>query len=423
MLQNLLSQIGFSEQYLGTTIIIIKIIMLLILCWVVNIVSKNFILRFARAVVRGTKNDWDDIFVKKQVFKNVSHFAPAFIIYFLAPVWLKASPDIIEVIRRLANVYMVVVGCWVFGTLLDTALEIYQRFELSRKRPIKGYLQAVRILAYFLTALFIISILMNKSPWGFLSIFGGLTAVILLIFKDMILGLVAGIQLTANNMVARGDWIEMPKYGADGDVVDMTLTTVMVENWDKTITTIPTYALISDSFKNWRGMQESGGRRIKRSFNIDMNSIQFVDAELLKKFEKFDFLKDYLNEKTKEITDFNKVKNIDTDELINGRRLTNIGTFRAYIVNYLRKHPKINQEMTFIVRHLTPAEHGLPIEIYVFSNDQVWANYEAIQADIFDHVLAAIPEFDLRIFQNPTGTDFQKLQLSSPKLTIPPNTE
>jgi len=199
----------------------------------------------------------------------------------------------------------------------------------------------------------------------------------------------------------------MPKYGADGDVIDMTLTTVMVKNWDKTITTIPAYALISDSFKNWRGMQESGGRRIKRSFNIDMNSIIFVDEELLKKFEKFEFLKDYLKEKTKEIKDFNKTKNIDTNELINGRRLTNIGTFRAYIISYLRNHPKIHSDMTFLVRHLAPTEHGLPIEIYVFSNDQIWAHYEAIQADIFDHVLAVIPEFDLRIFQNPTGADFQ----------------
>jgi len=410
MLQNLLSQGGVPDQNIGTAVIAIKIIALLILCWVVNVIAKNFILRFVRAIIRKTKNDWDDVFVDKQVFKNVSHFAPAFVIYFLAPVWLEASPEVVDVIRRMANAYMIVVGCWVFDAVLNAVLIIYQRFDVSRKKPIKGYLQAVKILVYFLTVLFVISTLMNKSPWGFLSIFGGLTAVILLIFKDMILGLVAGIQLTSNNMVARGDWIEMPKYGADGDVIDMTLTTVMVKNWDKTITTIPAYALISDSFKNWRGMQESGGRRIKRSFYIDMNSIKFVDEELLRKFEKFEFLKDYLKEKTKEIEGFNKAKNIDTKELINGRRLTNIGTFRAYIINYLHNHPKIHQELTFLVRHLAPTENGLPIEIYVFSNDQVWANYEAIQADIFDHVLAVTREFDLRIFQNPTGADFQALK-------------
>ena len=408
MLQNWLSQGGVPDQYMGTTIIAFKIIALLILCWVVNVIAKKFILRLVRAIIRKTKNDWDDVFVDKQVFKNVSHFAPAFLIYFLAPIWLEASPEVVDVIQRVANAYMIVVGCWVFDAVLNAVLIIYQRFDVSRKKPIKGYLQAVKILVYFLTVLFVISILMNKSPWGFLSIFGGLTAIILLIFKDMILGLVAGIQLTSNNMVARGDWIEMPKYGADGDVIDITLTTVMVKNWDKTITTIPAYALISDSFKNWRGMQESGGRRIKRSFNIDMHSIKFVDEELLKKFEKFEFLKNYLKEKTKEIGNFNKDKKIDTSELINGRRLTNIGTLRAYVINYLRNHPKIHQEMTFLVRHLAPTEHGLPIQIYVFSNDQVWANYEAIQADIFDHVLAVIPEFDLRIFQNPTGADFQK---------------
>jgi len=410
MLQNWLSQGGVPDQNIGTAVITIKIIVLLILCWVVNVIAKNFVLRLVRAIIRKTKNDWDDVFVDKQVFKNISHFAPAFVIYFLAPLWLEATPEVVDVIRRIANAYMIVVGCWVFDAVLNSVLIIYQRFDVSRKRPIKGYLQAVKILVYFLTVLFVISTLVNKSPWGFLSIFGGLTAVILLIFKDMILGLVAGIQLTSNNMVARGDWIEMPKYGADGDVIDMTLTTVMVKNWDKTITTIPAYALISDSFKNWRGMQESGGRRIKRSFSIDMNSIKFVDEELLRRFEKFEFLKDYLKEKTKVIEEFNKVKNIDTDELINGRRLTNIGTFRAYIINYLRNHPKIHRDMTFLVRHLAPTEYGLPIEIYVFSNDQVWAHYEAIQADIFDHVLAVTREFDLRIFQNPTGADFQALK-------------
>ena len=409
MLENWLSQLGIPDQYLGMTNIMIKSMVLLILCWIVNVAAKTFILRFVRAIVRKTKNDWDDVFDDKKVFETLSHFAPAFVIYFLAPIWLGASQEVVDGIQRMANVYMIVVGCWVLDAVLNSVLIIYQRYDISRKKPIKGYVQAVKILIYFLTVLFAVSILMNKSPWGFLSVFGGLTAVILLIFKDMILGLVAGIQLTSNDMVARGDWIEMPKYGADGDVIDITLTTVMVKNWDKTITTIPAYALISDSFKNWRGMEESGGRRIKRAFYIDMNSIKFIDEELLNKFKKYDCLKDYLNEKIIEIEEFNKTKNIDTSELVNGRRLTNIGTCRAYIINYLRNHPKIHQDMTFLVRHLAPTEHGLPIEIYVFSNDQVWANYEAIQADIFDHILAVIPEFDLRIFQNPTGSDFQRI--------------
>ncbi len=409
MLQAWLSQGGIPDQYIGTTTIVIKIIVLLVLCWVVNTFAKNFVMRLVKRIAHKTKNDWDDVFVEQRVFKNASQFAPALLIYFLAPIWFEASEEVVDVIKRVANAYMIVVGCRVVDAVLNSILIIYQRYDVSRKKPIKGYLQAVKTLVYFLTALFVISTLMNKSPWGFLSIFGGLTAVILLIFKDMILGLVAGIQLTSNNMVARGDWIEMPKYGADGDIVDMTLTTIMVQNWDKTITTIPMQALVSDSFKNWKGMQESDGRRIKRAIRIDMNSVKFVDEVLLKKLEKVEYLKVYLKEKTEDIEGFNRDRKIDDRTLMNGRRLTNLGTFRAYIVSYLRNHPKIHRDMTFLVRHLAPTEHGLPIEIYVFSNDKVWANYEAVQADIFDHVLAVIPEFDLRVFQNPTGADFQTL--------------
>jgi miniconductance mechanosensitive channel len=236
-----------------------------------------------------------------------------------------------------------------------------------------------------------------------------MTAVLLLIFKDAILGLVAGIQLTANKMIAVGDWIEMPKYGADGDVLDLTLTTVKVQNWDKTITTIPTYALISDAFKNWRGMQESGGRRIKRSIAIDMNSIKFCDEEMLERFRKIQYISEHIERKRKELQEHNRLLKVDDSSLANGRRLTNVGTFRAYIQAYLKNHPAIHQNMTFLVRQLAPSDHGLPIEIYVFSSDTAWVTYEAIQADIFDHLLAVLPEFDLRVFQSPAGHDFQQL--------------
>ena len=237
----------------------------------------------------------------------------------------------------------------------------------------------------------------------------GVTAVLLLIFKDAILGFVAGIQLSANNMIHIGDWIDMPKYGADGDVIDITLTTVKVQNWDKTISTIPAYSLISDSFKNWRGMSESGGRRIKRSINIDMNTICFCDEQMIEKYRHIQYIADYIDAKKREIDEHNIAANVDDSELVNGRRMTNIGTFRAYVIAYLKNHPKINRDMTFLVRQLQPNENGLPIEIYVFSSDKVWANYEAIQADIFDHILAAVPNFGLRVFQNPTGSDFNRL--------------
>ena len=231
----------------------------------------------------------------------------------------------------------------------------------------------------------------------------------MLLYRPAILGFVAGIQLAANKMVSVGDWIEMPKYGADGDVLEVALTTVKVQNWDKTITTIPTYALISESFKNWHGMTASGGRRIKRAVNVDMSSIRFCDVEMLERFEKIQYISEYIEGKKAELEAFNQSENVDHASLANGRRMTNIGTFRAYVEAYLRHHPMINMEMTFLVRQLAPTQYGLPIEIYVFSKDKVWANYEGIQSDIFDHILAVVPEFDLRVYQNPTGADFRLL--------------
>jgi miniconductance mechanosensitive channel len=236
-----------------------------------------------------------------------------------------------------------------------------------------------------------------------------MAAVLILVFKDTILGFVASIQLSANNMVNVGDWISMPKYNADGDVIDIGLNTVKVQNWDKTIATIPTYALVSESFNNWKGMEESGGRRIKRSINIDMKSVGFLDQDQIEKFRKYYLLADYITAKEKEIAEYNSSLEVDDSVVTNGRRMTNLGTFRAYLENYLHNHPKVNQDMTLLVRHLQPTDKGMPLEIYLFSKDQVWANYEAIQADIFDHILAIMPQFGLRVFQSPTGDDFQKL--------------
>ena len=281
------------------------------------------------------------------------------------------------------------------------------RFQIEI--PIKGFIQVFKLIIYFVGGIFIISILLNKTPVYLFSSLAALTAVLMFIFKDAILGFVAGIQLTANRMVANGDWIEMPKYGADGDIIEIALTTVKVQNWDKTITTIPTYALITESFKNWRGMSESGGRRIKRSISIDMNTIQFCTEEMLGRFSKIQYITSYIEKNKIEVQKHNTLEQVDHSSLVNGRRMTNIGTFRAYVEAYLKNHPKINQEMTFLIRQLAPAENGLPIEIYVFSKDIAWANYESIQANIFDHIMAVVPEFDLRVFQDPTGRDFNKL--------------
>jgi miniconductance mechanosensitive channel len=265
------------------------------------------------------------------------------------------------------------------------------------------------IIVYGIAIILILSILLGRSPKYLFTGLGALAAVLILVFKDTILGFVASIQLTANNMVRIGDWISMPKHNADGTVTEITLNTVKVQNWDKTISTIPTYALVSDSFGNWRGMEESGGRRIKRHINLDMQSVKFCTPEMLEEFNKITCLKDYINDRQVEISKYNESNKIDNSVIVNGRRMTNLGTFRRYLEFYLRNHPMIHDNMTFLIRHLQPTEKGIPLEIYVFSKDQRWANYESIQADIFDHILAVIPHFHLRVFQNPSGEDFKAL--------------
>jgi miniconductance mechanosensitive channel len=282
--------------------------------------------------------------------------------------------------------------------------KIYLKLPVSEHRHIKGYLQLLKIFIGFIAFLIVISVTFNRDLTTLLAGLGAMAAVLLLIFKDTILGLVASVQLSANKMVKIGDWISIPSRGTDGTVLDITLNTVKVQNFDKTILTIPTYALVQESFQNWTGMEESGGRRIKRALYIDVQSIGFLDKEQIERLKKIQILRDYIETKEKDLKDFNEKHSIDDSVLVNGRRMTNIGTFRAYIQSYLK-----HNDMTFLVRHLPVSEKGLPVEIYVFSTDQEWANYEAIQADIFDHLLAVIPEFGLRVFQNPTGSDFKQL--------------
>ncbi|MBT7097028.1 mechanosensitive ion channel family protein, partial [Candidatus Poribacteria bacterium] len=313
-----------------------------------------------------------------------------------------------DAVRNFSVGYMGLGGMLVAGATLDAVVDIYRTYDVARDHPIRGYVQALKIFLYVVGGIAVFATVIDQSPWKILSGIGALTAVILLIFKDTILGFVAGIQLSANDMVRIGDWIEAPKFGADGDVLDITLHHVKVQNWDKTISTIPTYALVGDSFRNWRGMQDSGGRRIKRCLYIDMNSVTFCTDEMVERFARFAFLGPYVEEKSEELAAWNSEHGFDMSEAINGRRMTNLGTFRAYVREYLRNHPRVHQDMTLLVRHRPPGEHGLPIEIYVFTNDIVWANYEGIQADIFDHILAVIPEFGLRVHQAPSGLDMRE---------------
>jgi miniconductance mechanosensitive channel len=377
------------------------VLVVLVLAAVADLVAKRVLLRAVLGLARRTETNWDDAVIKRRVFHRLAHIAPALVIYSSAPAVLAATPSATAVVRAACLLYMIAVVVSVLDGLLNATVDIVRASQFGRGLPLTSFAQVAKLVLYGVALIAALSIIIGESPALLLSGLGAMTAVLMLVFKDPILGFVAGIQLSANQMVTCGDWIEMPKYGADGDVLEVALTTVKVQNFDKTITTIPTHALINESFKNWRGMSESGGRRIKRAINIDMNSIKFCDEAMLVRLSKIHYMADYLERKRVEIETWNARHAGEPSTALHPRRLTNIGTFRAYVVAYLRHHPKIHQEMTFLVRQLAPTEHGLPVEVYVFSTDQNWINYEGIQSDIFDHLLSVAPEFDLRIYQIP----------------------
>ena len=395
-----------SAMYLK---LVILLFILFIFSYVTNLIVKKIFIRSIRSVIKKTKTVWDDALVENKVFTTLSHIAPAVVIYLTTPYIFEDFSGAIPYIFRVVNAYISIVLIIVIINFLNTLKYYFENTKLFKNNPLDSYFQLVKIAIYIIGGIIILSFLLNKSPLYFFSALGAMTVVLLLIFKDTIMGFVASIQLSANDMIQIGDWVSMPKYGADGDVIEMNLTTIKIQNWDKTITTIPTHAFISDSFKNWRGMSESGGRRIKRSLNIKISSIKFCTLEMLERFKKFQLIKDYIVGKSNEIEEYNKENKIDKSYLINGRHLTNIGIFRVYAEAYVKNNPDINLNMTCMIRQLLPTEKGLPIEIYTFSNRQEWVTYEGIMSDMFDHLIAAVPEFELEVFQNPTGTDFRKL--------------
>jgi len=354
--------------------------------------------------VKKSKTSFDDLLENHHFFKRIAYFVPAIILKFLIDDAL-GLPDfkVPEIIFKLINAWMVLISIMIANSILSTVRDYYQRYDISKERPIDSFIQVLKIIVYLVGTLFIIGIFVNRDISTLLLSLGTMSAVLMLIFRDPILGFVGGLQLTFNGMVRIGDWVSVPKFNADGIVLEITLTVVKVQNWDKTISMIPTYALVTNSFQNWRGMEESGGRRIKRFISIDMDSVKFCTDEMLKKYNKIQLLKTYLAKKEKEISEYNKANNIDPNVLVNGRRQTNLGVFRAYLKAYLKQRQDINSNMTFLVRHLQPTEKGLPIEIYVFTTTTAWTEYENIQADIFDHVMAVIPEFDLKIYQYPSN--------------------
>jgi miniconductance mechanosensitive channel len=410
------------------------VVALTILAWGAGVLARRVFLGLVHRVADRTQSTWDDRLIERRVFHQLANIAPALVMYAGIGWALSVSVDVLAdtsavdlprtswegilfavatLVRRVSLAWVVVALTTAAGGLLNALNDIYvESYSEAGNRPIKGYLQVISLFLYVAVGIVVISILAGRSPVVFLSGLGALTAVLMLVFRDTILSLVASVQIMSNDMIRIGDWVEMPQAHADGDVTDIALHTVQIQNWDKTISAIPTHKFISESFKNWRGMSESGGRRIKRSLYLDMNSIHFLSNDEVEYLSRFEFLHDYLRTKREDLEVANAREVAGDGVVPDPRRLTNAGTFRAYVVHYLRAHPTIHQEMTLLVRQLQPGPKGLPLEIYCFSNDTNWANYEDLTADIFDHLIASLPEFGLLTFQEPAGSDLKALRAS-----------
>ncbi len=400
---------GLSNLFATALTDYMWLIGLFLLSVIVFYITKNIVYRLIRRMARRSKTPFDDFLIERKFFARLCYLVPAYLFQMLLPLVINQMQGLITFLQTLTSIYITFIILLAIDAFLNASHDLYLTKPLSKDKPIKGFVQIVKIIIYSFGVIIIIALLTGKKPLALLGGLGAISAILLLVFKDSILGFVAGIQLTSNNMLRIGDWITMPKHEADGTVREITLTTVKVENFDKTFTFIPAYSLVSDSFRNWRGMEEAGVRRITRAINIDMNSVKFCTPELLQKFEQVAVLQEYIRKTEAEIQAYNQQFGFDNSVLVNGRRQTNLGVFRAYLINYLKHNPNISNAHTLIVRHLAPTEKGLPIQIYCFANTTEWAVYEKIQADIFDHVIAIIPFFELRVFQNPTGADFRGL--------------
>lgn len=388
---------------------IVGLFALALSAWLADIIVKNVILSLVLKIAHRTDGHWDDALVESKVFQRLAWIMPVLVIHYGIGLVPGLSEGFEQVVRNVATAWMALAVALSGVAALDAVNAIYEQRPESRERPIKGFLQMAQLVLYIVGGILVISVLIDRSPMVLLGGLGAMGAVAMIVFKDTLLSLAASIQLTSQKVIQVGDWLELPQYGADGDVIDVALYTITVQNWDKTITVIPTHRVMSDSFKNWRGMTEAGGRRIKRAIYIDVNTIRFLDDDEIGRFRQFRLLQDYIDDKQSELDAYNAAIGVDSKRDVNLRRLTNIGTLRAYIVNYLRHHPAIHDDMTLIVRQLQPGRDGLPIEIYCFTNDTNWVTYEGVQSDLFDHVCAIVPEFGLRLFQSPSGVDLGRL--------------
>ena len=387
--------------------------------WAAGWVASRILHRVISGVTSRTRSTWDDRLIERGVFRRLARVVPAVVVYLGIGPALEAGGAASAVgapllvwtfVRRVAAAYIAFAVVRAFQAFLDAVNDIYnESYAEAKSRPIKGYLQVATLVAHLAAAVVIVAVLAGRSPVVFLSGLGALAAVLMLVFRDTILSLVASIQIASNDMVRIGDWVSVPQAGCDGEVIDIALHTVKVQNWDKTISTIPTSKFITESFKNWRGMSESGGRRIKRSLRLDMNSVRFLSEAEVEELSRRELLQDHMRESVAAITRYNEERDTGDPEVIpEVRRLTNLGTFRVYVQKYLEAHPKTHKGMTLLTRQLAPGPEGVPIEVYCFSNDTAWASYEGFQGDIFDHLIAILPEFGLRAFQAPGGVDFRK---------------
>lgn len=404
-----LIELGISTFWAELLKLFIVIGAVFIISFIANWITKKFISAIISRIVRRTTFVWDDILLKNKVFHRFSHIVPALIIYYSCPFVLKGYPEWISIVRSMVYIYMIVMAMLIISAFLKSLNEIYMMNPASKDRPIRGFLQVINIFNYSIGFILILSIILQKDPSYFLTGLGALAAVLMLVFKDTLLGLVAGIQLSANEMVKLGDWVVMPSKNADGIVKEITLHTVKVENWDKTLAMIPSYAMVSESFINYRGMEEAKARRIKRSLFFDINTVRFLTLDEINELKNIGLIREYLDQKLNEIEQYNKNLPFDPQKPINGRWLTNIGTFRIYAQEYIKSKDFIRKDMNHMVRQLPPTEHGIPLEVYAFSSIIEWQAFEKAQADIFDHLMAVVPIFYLRIYQNPTGNDFAKL--------------
>jgi miniconductance mechanosensitive channel len=405
--------IGLSTEIVPTVAFGLDIFILIFVALLADIVAKRLVLRGIEKAVKKSSSTLDDIFFDKKVFDALAHLAPAIVIELGAPFVFEDYPSFINGISKFIQLYTIVIVVWVVSSFLDALLELSHRNPYLKDKPMLSYIQLGKLISYCLAGVMMFSILFSKSPAVVLSAFGAAGAVLIFVFKDTILGLVASIQISVNDTLRVGDWVSMEKFNADGDVIKITLNTIEVQNWDKTISTIPAYAFVSDSFKNWRGMSESGGRRIKRSVHISLSSVKFCNQEMLNQFKKFQLLEDYISSRSDEVSKYNEDQKVDKTFPLNGRHLTNIGIFRVYAERYLQANTNIRKDMTCMVRQQAPSEVGIPLEVYCFTNTIEWIPYENIQSDIFDHLIATASLFELEVFQSPSGADFGQLNSSN----------